>query len=266
MSGSRIDGTGAGAGVVRRFAGFGGADLAWRDLGEGRAVVLLHGFLSDARRNWFAPGIAAALAGAGFRVIAPDCRGHGLSAAPEAPDAWPPDVMAADVEALVRALRLTDYDLVGYSMGARTAARVMARGARPRRCVLGGLGESGIREAGPRAEAFEDAIRNGEAAADPGMGRAIHGLMAAQGLKPAAMLGVLAAFAPTSRGALGRIATPTLAILGDDDHDNGSVEALAALMPACTALRLPGDHVGVVASPAFREAVTGFLAAPGASI
>ena len=237
-----------------------GVALAWHEQGAGRPVVLLHGFLSSAKRNWFDPGLAQALADAGHRVIAPDCRGHGESDAPEDPAAWPPDVMAADVEALIAHLGLEDYDLAGYSMGGRTAARVMVRGARPRRCVLGGMGDEGIMRAGPRAEAFEDAIRHGECAADPAMGRAIHKAMAAQGLKPAAMLGVLAAFAPTTESELAGVPTPTLAILGEDDHDNGSAERLARIMPACRALTLPGDHASVVATTAFREALVGFLA------
>jgi pimeloyl-ACP methyl ester carboxylesterase len=222
-------------------------------------VILLHGFLSSSQRNWFAPGIAAGLAKAGCRVIAPDCRGHGQSAAPTEPTAWPPDVMAADVEALIRQLNITDYDLVGYSMGGRTAARVMVRGARPRRCVLGGMGDTGVMEAGPRAEAFEDAIRHGESAADAVMGAGIHRLMAAQRLEPTAMLGVLASFAPTTREDLANVPTPTLAILGEDDHDNGSIDGLAGIMPACTPLHLPGDHAGVVASEAFRDAIVSFL-------
>ncbi|HWA60131.1 MAG TPA: alpha/beta hydrolase [Caulobacteraceae bacterium] len=244
---------------AHRFVGVGGADLAWWELGDGRPVVLLHGFLSSAPRNWFAPGIAAAFAAAGVRVIAPDCRGHGASAAPTDPHDWPPDVMAADVEALIARLGLTDYDLAGYSMGARTAARVLVRGARPRRCVLGGMGDTGIMQAGPRAAAFEDAIRHGEAALDKAMGRAIQAAMTAQNLKPEAMLGVLASFAPTSPAELASLATPTLAILGEDDHDNGSADALARLMPDCKPLRLPGDHGGVVATAAFREALLAFL-------
>lgn len=247
--------------LTHRFTGFRGADLAWRELGQGRPVVLLHGFMSSAEHNWIAPGVAGALVEAGFRVIAPDCRGHGASAAPTDLADWPADVMAADVEALISQLRLSDYDLAGYSMGARTAARLMTRGARPRRCVFGGMGEHGILEAGPRAAAFEDAIRNGEAAEDHKLGRAIHRLIAAQGLTPGAMLGVLAAFAPTTRAELAAIPVPTLAILGEDDRDNGSVDDLAATMPACTALRLPGDHGTVVLSAPFREAVAGFLAA-----
>ncbi len=244
----------------RSFSSFDGVRLAWRELGEGRPVLLLHGFFSSAERNWFAPGIAAALADAGHRVVAPDCRGHGASDAPEDLAHWPLDVMVDDVLALVAHLGLSDYDLAGYSMGGRTAARLMVRGARPRRCVLGGMGDFGIMHAGPRAEAFEDAIRHGEAAADPAMGRAMHKAMAAQGLKPAAMLGVLAAFAPTTIDELASIQTPTLAILGDADHDNGSVDVLAQIMPACTPLILPGDHGSVVATAAFREAMTAFLA------
>ena len=77
-----------------RFEGAGGTDLAWWETGTGRPVVLLHGFLSSAAANWIEPGIAARLVAAGFRVIAPDCRGHGASAAPTELEAWPVDVMA----------------------------------------------------------------------------------------------------------------------------------------------------------------------------
>jgi pimeloyl-ACP methyl ester carboxylesterase len=244
---------------IGRFRSFDGVELAWHALGQGRPVVLLHGFLSSAKANWFAPGIAQALADAGFQVIAPDCRGHGASAAPKARSAWPPDVMSADVEALIAHLALTDYDLAGYSMGGRTAARVMVRGARPRRCVLGGMGDAGIMHDGPRAELFKDALLNGEAATDPAFGRAFTARLASQGLRRDAMLGVLASFAPTTEAQLAAIAVPTLAILGLDDHDNGSVDALAAIMPTCTPLRLPGDHGAVVSTPAFRDALVGFL-------
>jgi len=147
--------------------------------------------------------------------------------------------MAVDVLALIAHLGLTDYDLIGYSMGGRTAARIMVRAARPRRCVIGGMGDFGIMEAGPRAAAFEDALRHGEDAADPLMGRTIAKRVAAMGLNREALLGVLAAFAPTSREELASIPVPTLAILGEADHDNGSVEGLAAIMPACTPCACP---------------------------
>ena len=112
-----------------------GLDLAYREMGEGRPLVLIHGLFSNGWTNWIRYGHAQVIADAGFRVIMPDLRGHGQSAAPHDPSFYPPDVLAADGEALVRHLGLTDYDLGGYSLGGRTTLRMLVRGARPRRAV-----------------------------------------------------------------------------------------------------------------------------------
>lgn len=238
-----------------------GVRLAYHTLGEGgRPVLLLHGFLSSARRNWFAPGLAQALADAGLKVVAPDARGHGASDAPTDLARWPADVMATDVLDLVAHLGLNDYDLAGYSMGARTAVRACVRGLRPRRLAVGGMGESGIMEAGPRADLFEDAIRNGERAADAAMGRGLGKMMADLGLKRDAMLGVLASFHPTTEAEIRGLDLPALVLLGLDDHDNGSAETLADWLPQGRCLRTPGDHGGTGSTPEFREAMVAYLA------
>lgn len=230
--------------------------LNYADEGQGRPVLLLHGFLSSAARNW--GRLIPALVQAGRRVIAPDCRGHGGSEAPTDPAFWPADVMARDVIELAAHLGLTDFDLAGYSMGGRTAIRAMVGGLQPRRLVIGGMGEFGIMEAGPRAEAFEDALRHGEAAADPAMGRAIANALAAQGLKAEAMLGVLASFQPTTEAEIRALRAEALVILGTEDHDNGSGQVLADWLGG-RFLPLAGDHSQVPASPAFVEAVVRFL-------
>lgn len=245
---------------IQRFQSFDGAAIAWRALGEGRPVLLLHGFLASAESNWFLPGIARTLADAGHKVIAPDLRGHGASDAPVDTAAWPADVLARDQLALIEHLGLTQYDLVGYSLGARTAVRMMTRGARPQRLVLAGMGAEGLMAAGERAAMFEDAIRHGDQARDPRAGRRVRAMMAAGGLKPEAMLGVLNAFVPTSAQAIATIAAPTLVIAGQRDNDNGSVEALADLLPAGRAARTPGDHISAVMEPALAQAIVGFLA------
>jgi pimeloyl-ACP methyl ester carboxylesterase len=244
---------------THHFEASDGVRLAYHSLGEGRPALLLHGFLSSARRNWFAPGLAQALADAGLRVVAPDARGHGASDAPTDLAAWPADIMARDVLDLIAHLDLKDFDLAGYSMGARTAIRACARGLRPRRLVTGGMGESGVMEAGPRADLFEDAIRHGERAADPAMGAALWKLMTAQGLSPDAMLGVLASFHPTTEAEIRALDIPALVILGQDDQDNGSAETLAAWLPRGHCVRTPGDHGTTVSTPEFRDAMTGFL-------
>ncbi|KQZ06478.1 alpha/beta hydrolase [Caulobacter sp. Root1455] len=220
---------------------------------------MLHGFLASAETNWFLPGIAAAVAATGRRVIAPDLRGHGRSDAPTAPAAWPRDVLAMDQEALLAHLNLKDYDLVGYSLGARTAVRMLVRGARPRRLVLGGMGDRGLMEAGARAAMFEDSIRHGDAAQDPRAGRRVHAMMAAGGLRPEAMLGVLTSFAATSAEEIAAIDVPALVVAGQRDDDNGSVEGLAGMMPDARGVRVPGDHLSAVMEPALAEVITEFL-------
>ena len=246
--------------TTHRILAADGVALAVHELGEGRPVILLHGFMSSARGNWFSPRLAQALAAAGRRVIAPDARGHGESEAPTGLDSWPADVMADDLLALVDRLGLTDYDLAGYSMGARTAVRGCARGLKPQRLITGGMGAEGIMSAGPRADMFEDAIRHGAQARNAPMGRAIDNLLASQGLERDAMLGVLASFHATTEAEIRAITSPALVILGLDDHDNGSAETLADWLPHGQCLRTPGDHGTTVSTPEFREAMTAFLA------
>jgi pimeloyl-ACP methyl ester carboxylesterase len=243
-----------------RFKSFDGVEIAYRTAGEGRTALLLHGFLADAARNWIGPGIAAKIVDIDFRVIAPDLRGHGASQAPIDAAFWPKDVFADDQFALIAHLDLKEYDLVGYSLGARTATRMMARGATPRRAVLGGMGASGVMEAGARAAMFEDSIRNGEHAKDPQAGRRVRFMIRHGGLNPQAMLGALASFAPTSAEDLRGITVPTLVIAGENDTDNGSAEEFAALLPHGQALRVAGDHLSAVGEPALADAIVDFLA------
>lgn len=244
---------------MQHFASFDGQEIAYRALGDGRPTLMIHGFLASAELNWIAPGIAAAVAALGRQVILPDLRGHGASAAPTDLAHWPADALVRDQEALVAHLGLRDYDLIGYSLGARTAVRLMVRGARPGRAVLGGMGDTGIMEAGDRAALFEDAIRRGDAATDARFGRAVTAMMAQLGLKAEAMLGVLSSFAPTTRADIAAISTPTLVICGENDHDNGSPHALADLLPNGVVEIVSGDHISAVSDPGLVAAITRFL-------
>src|SRR5262249_44741175 len=56
--------------------------------------------------------------------------------------AYPPDVLADDGLALVEHLGLSngDYDLGGYSLGARIVVRMLVRGAKPGRAIVAGQG------------------------------------------------------------------------------------------------------------------------------
>ena len=113
--------------------GHGGAQLAVHRLGAGRPVLLLHGLFSSGHVNWIKYGTAARLAAAGFEAIMPDLRAHGQSEAPHDPEAYPADVLVKDVLALVSGLGLVEYDLVGFSLGSRTAVRGVLAGPCDRR-------------------------------------------------------------------------------------------------------------------------------------
>jgi pimeloyl-ACP methyl ester carboxylesterase len=190
-----------------------------------------------------------------------DLRGHGRSEASENPTAYPPDVLAQDGEALIAHLSLTDYDLVGYSLGARTAVRMLVRGARPRRCVLGGMGDSGILGSAARADFFADAIRNGEESRNPQAAKVIHAMIQRANLKPQAMLNVLKAQVQPTQAELDRIDTPILVVSGIDDNDNGSAEGLARLLKNAKAERVPGNHLSAVQAPELAQAIVSCLAA-----
>ncbi|MBO0749048.1 MAG: alpha/beta fold hydrolase, partial [Porphyrobacter sp.] len=144
--------------MSERFASFDGTELAIHRLGKGRPVILLHGLFSDAQTNWIRFGHAQRLADAGFEAIMPDLRAHGQSARPHDPVAYPADVLVKDARALVAHLALADYDLGGFSLGARTAVRSVIEGLAPRRLVLGGMGLEGLSGWDRRAAFFLDAI------------------------------------------------------------------------------------------------------------
>src|SRR5678816_4892318 len=97
-----------------------GVELAYHELGQGRPVVLLHGLFSDANMNWIKFGHAARIAAGGLRVIMPDLRAHGLSGRPHEAEYYPQGVLARDLRELIGHLDLPEFDLGGFSLGART--------------------------------------------------------------------------------------------------------------------------------------------------
>lgn len=242
------------------FAAPDGVELAWHETGEGRPVVLLHGLFSDAETNWIKFGHAAEIAGRGLRVIMPDLRGHGTSARPHDPAAYPPDVLAADGMALIEHLGLGEYDLGGYSLGGRTAVRMVLAGARPRRLVVAGMGLQGLLSTGPRARHFEKILAGlgtHERGSPEWMAEAF---LKTTGGDPQALLPLLDSFVDTKEEELRGISIPTLVVSGAEDRDNGSAEDLAALLPNGRYAEVPGNHMSAVTKPELGRAIADFLA------
>jgi len=250
-----------GAIAPRFFESFDGARLAWREVGEGRPVVMVHGFFSDATINWIKYGHAAKVAAAGFRVIMPDLRAHGSSAKPHDAAAYPPDVLMRDGFALIEQLGLTDYDLVGYSLGGRTAVRMLAQGATPRRAVLSGMGYQGITATEGRGGYFRNVLTNLGSFPRGTSEWMTEAFLKTTGGDPVALLHILDTFVDTPRDVLAGIATPTLVVNGADDHDNGSGAELAAVLGDASFRAVPGNHMSAVLKADLGDAIADFLTA-----
>lgn len=223
-------------------------------------MVLLHGYFSDADTNWIRYGHAAAIAAKGFHVIMPDLRAHGESGKPHNPNAYPPDVLAEDGLALIAHLGLTDYDLGGYSLGARTVVRMLVKGATPHKVIVSGMGLEGLTNTGKRAAHFRNILTNlgsFEKGTPEWFAEAF--LKTTDG-DPVALLGILDSFVDTTEAEIAAIAQPVLVLAGDADDDNGSHEALAALLPSANHVEVSGNHMSVVTKPPFGHAIADFLA------
>ncbi len=264
---------------IHHFRSRDGLELAYREMGTGRPLILIHGYFSTAMVNWVRYGHAAKIAARGYRVVMPDLRGHGDSAKPHDPSFYPRDVLADDGLALVEHLELTDYDLGGYSLGARTTVRMLAteaqrresreapqarrgtRGATPKRAIVAGMGLEGILHTGGRGGHFRNILTN-LGKHKPGSAEWLaEAFMKTVGGDPIALLHVLNTFEDTSREALARIEIPTLVLTGSEDDDNGSAEALAAALPKGHYVVVPGNHMSAVTKPDLGAAMADFLAA-----
>jgi len=236
-----------------------GVKLAWHEVGQGRPVVLLHGLFSDAQMNWIKFGQADRIAAVGFRVIMPDLRAHGLSDKPHGPEHYPTGILARDLRELVAKLALEEFDLGGFSLGARTTVEAVGEGMRPRKAVLGGAGLEGLRNWKRRKDFFVEAIALFDQAqrGDP------HWLsiqfMKSQKIDRVAAAQLLESFEDAFMTWLQAFTMPTLVVCGSEDDDNGSAEELANILPNARFEEVPGTHMSSVTKPQLGEAIARFL-------
>ncbi|MEU5345467.1 alpha/beta hydrolase [Streptomyces sp. NPDC020766] len=248
-----------------------GARIHYKDWGQGRPVVLSHGWPLNAD-SWEAQQLF--LASNGFRVIAHDRRGHGRST-----QTWLGNEMntyADDLATLIDTLDLRDATLVGFSTGGGEVARYVGRHgtARLAQLVLASavppfMLKTDDNPGGVPVEVF-DAIRAGSVAdrsqlyrdlADgPFFGGNRPGAAPSQGIRDAFWLQGLqaghrnayeciAAFSATDfRADLDAFDVPTLVIHGDDDQvvpfEVGG-KASAALIKNASLKVYPGAPHGI---------------------
>ena len=238
-----------------------GVELAYHELGRGRPVILLHGLFSDANMNWIKFGHAQRIAERGFRVIMPDLRAHGQSGKPHGEQFYPKGILARDLRELIGRLELGEFDLGGFSLGARTTVEGVGEGLRPRRAILGGAGLEGLRNWKRRKDFFLEAIAMFDKVqrGDP------HWLsiqfMKSQHVDRVAAAQLLESFEDAFMSWLQAFTMPTLVVCGNQDDDNGSAEELANVLPNAEFREVPGTHMSSVTKPELGETIANFLAA-----
>jgi non-heme chloroperoxidase len=215
-------------------------ELYYEDHGSGSPVVLIHGWPLSGR-SW--ENQVPALVEAGHRVITYDRRGFGRSSQPWT--GYDYDTFAADLDALLNHLDLSDVTLVGFSMGGGEVVRYIGRygTARVSRAVLaaavppylyksddnpeGGLDDATIQQFqdGVRSDrvAFLDAFTTNFFAAGDRTNlisepTRLYNREIAAFASPKGTLDCIAAFGYTDfRDDLAKVTVPTLVIHGDSD-------------------------------------------------
>ncbi|WP_224995766.1 alpha/beta fold hydrolase [Cesiribacter sp. SM1] len=237
------------------FTSFDDTRIYYEVRGEGQPVVLLHGF-TNTIESWKSKILYQALLDNGFKVIALDLRGNGKSDKPETVAGYVQDAETRDVSGLVSLLGLSSYQLVGYSRGSIIASRLLVLDKRVSAAVLGGMGDALTNPDWPRRMAFYKAlIGEGDTTDFQGFLRYVD----ESGLDRQTLAFQQQAQSSTSPTDLASVKIPVLVISGDADHENGSAEALAKLIPAARVKRTPGVHNTAHQSPQFSQEVLSFL-------
>lgn len=223
-----------------------------------RPVVLLHGFASSTAEDFLSTGWAESLRAAGRTALAVDLPGHGESPAiGSAAQSTTTAVVAAILDAISSVAPEGDFDVIGYSLGARLAWELPAASPRVRRLVLGGVSPFEPFAAIDPAE-LEAALGGGSA--DPLVGM-MAGMISAPGRDTASLAKLIPGlasepFAP--QAAAPRV--PTLLVAGSGDQMTQGIEGLADALPQGSLTHVPGDHRGALDSLEFRTAAIQFLA------
>ncbi len=246
------------------FQGAHGDRMAFHEMGpaDGQPVILIHGLFSNAQVNWIKYGHAGKLAAKGRRVIMPDLRAHGESARSHDKADYTADILADDNLGLVEQLGLGpgDYDLGGYSLGSRTTARMLTRGAKPGKAMLAGMGLEGLLDLANRADFFRRVLEGAgthEKFSSEWMAEAF---LKTTGGDPKALRLLLNSFPSVPRAALGGFDMPVMVLTGAQDNDNGSARALAEVIPNAVYAEVPGNHMSAVTLPDLGDAIARWFA------
>jgi pimeloyl-ACP methyl ester carboxylesterase len=240
-----------------------GVRIAYEIVGDGDAVVLVHGFAASRVQNWKEPGWYQTLVDAGYRVIAMDCRGHGDSDKPHDTAAYDHAIMAEDVVAVMEAAHAGQAFLMGYSMGGFISMHaLMDHPELLRKLVIGGVGGSYFGRAFGSRDAIADALVMPDKSkiSDP-VQKSFREFAEQAGKDRLALAACMRANRrPFTATELKQSQRPVLVVCGENDVLTGPPGPLAEAFADGRAVVVPRrDHMTAVGDKVYKQAVLEFL-------
>jgi len=238
------------------FISFDSTLIHYNVQGEGKPVILIHGFISNSN-SWNNSALIPSLIKNGYKVITIDLRGNGLSDKPHHLHKYENDAEVKDIIGLMKKLNFNKYDVIGYSRGAILTARLLVMGKNINKAVIGGMGADFTNVDWKRRKMFEEAF-SGKAHLYPETKGAINYAKSINA--DTIVLGYLQHVQPTTtKDQLSKIQNKVLVISGDQDTDNGKAEELAKLIPHSILKTVPGNHNNTANTIGFANEVVEFL-------
>jgi hypothetical protein len=137
--------------------------------------------------------------------------------------------------------------------------RLLARGMRPGRAILGGMGLAGITGGTERAAWFLNVIANAGSFKPGTAEHAAATFMQQNNIDGEAVALVLRSQQATTAAVLQTLETRTLVVCGVNDQDNGAAGDLAMVLPNAALVEIPGNHMSAVTKPDFGTAIAAWL-------
>lgn len=247
-----------------------GVKIHYYVMGKGTPVMLIHGYTGSAWGNWFANGIAPALA-KNHMVVALDCRNHGKSDKPVLNGPGRAD----DVIELMDHLKIQKAHFHGYSMGGGIVGQLLTK--IPDRMISAGFGGSGIQEVDPEWRAKLPGDKQGRDPDEDELGHALRIHHAMDNGMSQAEAEKLASTPPQPRPTavaparpagpqldLTKLNIPMLAINGEFDRPIAKTQRMWRELNSFTNVVLPGkSHLTAIVAghmpKEYLESTVGFI-------
>jgi pimeloyl-ACP methyl ester carboxylesterase len=230
--------------------------------GEGRPILLIHGFASSGKINWIDTGWVETLVGAGYQPITFDNRGHGASRKIYDPQLYFAHEMAEDARRLLEHLGLSRLPVMGYSMGARITAYLMLNHPEMVSCgIWGGMGVN-LMTGLENSEEIISALTAESLEQVTGKAARQFRIFADHNKADRAALAacMISSREPMRESDVRKIEAPVLVAVGSEDDMAGSAEGLARLLPHGVAFTIERrDHMRATGDKLFKAAALDFL-------